>query len=46
MKALERCWHPIAWSDQLQKKPISAQILGRDVLAFRDDNGIAVLTRE
>lgn len=41
MKALERCWHPIAWSHQLKKKPIAVQILGRDVVGFRDKNGVA-----
>jgi phenylpropionate dioxygenase-like ring-hydroxylating dioxygenase large terminal subunit len=38
---LERSWHPIAWSEQLKARPIAAEVLGRAVVAFRDEQGIA-----
>ena len=39
MKALEKCWHPVAWSSELKEKPIEATILGKNIVVFRDANG-------
>lgn len=38
--ALEKAWHPIAWSGDLKRKPIAAVVLNQDVVAFRDETGV------
>lgn len=41
MTPMEKTWHPIAWSQQLKNEPIAAEVLGRNVVAFRDAQGVA-----
>ncbi|MCB9508326.1 MAG: aromatic ring-hydroxylating dioxygenase subunit alpha [Myxococcales bacterium] len=40
---LERCWHPLAWSRELRRAPLSVRVLGRRVVAFRAADGRAVV---
>jgi phenylpropionate dioxygenase-like ring-hydroxylating dioxygenase large terminal subunit len=46
MTPLERSWHPIAWSEQLKDKPIAAEVLGQNVVAFRDSSGKAHVMKD
>jgi phenylpropionate dioxygenase-like ring-hydroxylating dioxygenase large terminal subunit len=46
MKALERCWHPAAWSHELGRSPRGTQVLGRKVVAFRDKDGKAAVLED
>ena len=41
MYALEKCWHPVAWSRELTNKPMAVTVLGKELVAFRDTDGKA-----
>jgi phenylpropionate dioxygenase-like ring-hydroxylating dioxygenase large terminal subunit len=40
--ALARCWHPIAWSDEVGSKPVAATLLGEPLVAYRTSQGVVV----
>ena len=36
---LRRYWHPIAFINELKKRPLRRRLLGEDLVLFRDDRG-------
>jgi len=36
---LRRYWHPIAFINELKKRPLRRRLLGEDLVVFRDDRG-------
>ncbi|QRK08320.1 aromatic ring-hydroxylating dioxygenase subunit alpha [Archangium violaceum] len=43
---LEKCWYPIAWSHELERKPLKARILGRQLVAFRGRQGTPIVLED
>jgi phenylpropionate dioxygenase-like ring-hydroxylating dioxygenase large terminal subunit len=41
MKALEKCWFPVAQSHELGARPLAVKLLGMPLVLFRDASGVA-----
>src|SRR5918992_273112 len=46
MEYLRRCWLPFSWSYELKDRPIARCIIGRKLVAYRDNTGRAVLMED
>ncbi len=46
MEYLRNCWFPVAWSKDLKRRPLSVQLLGTRLVAFRDKDGRAVVMED
>lgn len=44
-EVLRRCWHPIAFADQVSARPIGIQLLGEHLMLRRASTGIVVSQR-